>query len=445
MIIKNLCDSHIHLLMTGETFTQINLSSLRNHKDLVQVSSQSQNSRGWILGFGWDENHFEPGFQLNRKILDEVFPGQCVLFVRTDGHSSCVSTQVLQRMGISFTADFSFAADRQFVGVDENGIPNGILKESAHMKVYEILPPPEKSQIKKSLELALKYFHSQGFTHLRDMTTRWPQWEASLEMHEQGTFQAFVEHNFSCENRDDLDRALRELRDARKTENAFMKARGVKFFYDGSLGSRTAALSQSYADETNNSGCTLWSKENVKELISRSWDENFDVSVHVIGDRAVHEVVECARQISASGKVGHLNLEHVQVLRPETLKLMKPLHVTCHLQPCHWLSDQAWLQERLGLLQEFAFPWEALRKSGIKIRFGSDSPIEKPSLERNLMALKESSRKGIKEFKEDPLVHHSCQFLDVPVGETQLSLNPHASLSIDKVFFNQKLVYENQF
>ncbi len=430
--------------MTGEILTQMDLSKIKNKSDLISACKKIPiNGKDWIQGFGWDENHFEPGFTLSRKVLDQIFPDREVFFIRADGHSSCVSSKVLALLDIEISASPSQGPINKFIERDGEGLPTGILRESAHMKVYEILPPPEKSQIKSSLGLAINLFHQQGFTHLRDMTTCWPQWEASLEMFTAHEFNAFVEHNFSCEDIEDLDRALKELREARATENKFMKARGVKFFYDGSLGSRTAVLSQVYADETSNRGQRLWSQEAVHEVFQRAWVENFEVSVHVIGDQAVHEIVECARNVSAKGIVGKLNLEHVQVLKPETLKLMKPLHLTCHLQPCHWLSDQVWLKSRLGSLYEYAFPWEALRKAGFNFQFGSDSPIEKPSLSRNLKALRESAKAGLRRLNEDPFQRHTFAFKQVPQGETHLIPEGEDLFQVAKVFFEDKLVYEN--
>lgn len=443
MIIKNLYDSHIHLLMTGECLQQLNLSQLKNESDLLNISREKNYLRGkWLIGFGWDENHFEPGFSLNRKNLDQLFPDKYVFFVRADGHSCWVNTAVLNLIGVDTHSSSSWYAMKEFIGVGTDGLPSGLLKESIHMKVYEHLPAYQKPQIKSLIQTAIRHFHSEGFTHMRDMTTRWDQWEACLEMHEAKEFNVFVEHNFSCENLHDLDRALKEIKQAKATENSHMKARGIKLFYDGSLGSRTAFLSENYADDEENHGQTLWKKSEVKELISRTWRENFDVSVHAIGDQAAHEIVEISRQISAEGITGRLNLEHVQVLKPETVKLMKALHVVCHLQPCHWLSDKVWLKERLGSLHKYAFPWESLRKAGIQMHFGSDSPIEKPSLARNLRALKESGKAGLRPLSGDPISHHTFSSSSVPAGESHFKQKDESDFSVEKVFFNQKIVYQ---
>jgi hypothetical protein len=119
-------------------------------------------------------------------------------------------------------------------------------------------------------------------------------------------------------------------------------------------------------------------------------------------------VVAAARKVMATNEItGWLNLEHVQVLRPETLQQMKALHVRCHMQPCHWLSDKEWLKQKLGELYKYAFPWGALSRSGIPLFFGSDSPVAKPSYWDNERALRESVRARISALKGEAAQYHA--------------------------------------
>jgi predicted amidohydrolase YtcJ len=178
---------------------------------------------------------------------------------------------------------------------------------------------------------------------------------------------------------------------------------GIKLFFDGTLGSDTAYLSKC--------GCSAkkfaWSREDLENLIRQCWTHGFEVAVHTIGDEAVDHVVRIARKIMAANEItGWLNLEHVEVMRPETLQMMKALHVRCHMQPCHWLSDRAWIKEKLGELYKYAFPWGAISRSGIPLHFGSDSPVAKISLWDNQRALRESIKEKIPPLKGEVLDFH---------------------------------------
>lgn len=405
MTIKNLYDSHSHLLLTGQVAAEPSLSGLRSIEDLAQVKFKPEVLRGpWRAAFGWDENSW-PGKRLpTRHDLDRLFPEEPVYLSRCDGHSSVTNTAGLKLLGY-------WDSPPEIVGgqilLGEDGRPNGRLTENAHYRAMESLPAHTEEQLRLFLREGIRRFNAAGFTHMRDMSGTEFVWNLARRMEDRGEQTLHVDWNFTCENRRDFDRALREAVAARKDESRFNKVAGIKFYFDGSLGSDTAYLSQPYAHRSDGSrGITCWPENEVEELITRSWEEGFPVAVHTIGDEAVDRIVEIARKVSAGGLGGRLNLEHAEVVRFETIQKMKGLHVTCHLQPCHWLTDRRWLKEKLGGLAENAFPWEALRRARIPFFFGSDSPIEPPSLFDNLRALRESAGEGIKALQADPLSYH---------------------------------------
>ena len=102
-----------------------------------------------------------------------------------------------------------------------------------------------------------------------------------------------------------------------------------------------------------------------------------------------------------------MNLEHCEVVRPETISLMRSLNIRCHLQPSHFLSDRKWLKEKLKSLYKFSFPWRNLTEGGIPINFGSDSPIEFPSLLNSQKALELANLEGIPYPPISPWAFHS--------------------------------------
>ena len=94
-------------------------------------------------------------------------------------------------------------------------------------------------------------------------------------------------------------------------------------------------------------------------------------------------LVQVAYHLKENGVTGRLHLEHAEIVRPETMELMKGLDLVCHLQPCHWLGDHKWLKDKVGQeLYSWRFPWRRMQQSEIEFDFGSDTPIEPPSVER---------------------------------------------------------------
>lgn len=404
--IQNLYDSHVHWLYTGQMASMWNLKGIRDPHILLQQKPK----QGWIIGFGWDENLWSQNFKVHREFLDQAYPKTPVFLSRTDGHSSWLNTAALKKLSL-----WGLSQYHHDIELDSKGVPTGRLRESAHIQALMALPQSTREEKKQALILGAEIFNQAGFTHIRDMTSNLEQWNLHKTL--QDELFLHVEHWFSCENRIDFQRAIQEALEAKSSESSRMKIRGIKLFIDGSLGSQTALLSCCYHG-SEKSGQMNWPETDIKFVLEEAWKNKLEVALHAIGDEAAHKVAQIARKIYSEGIMGRFHLEHAEVLRPETIQMLKSLHVRCHLQPCHWFSDSQWLETRLGDLAQYAFPWNALARAQVPMSFGSDAPIEKSSLIDNLKALKESSQKGIPPLKSSPIPFHQYPYKDSLAGES---------------------------
>ena len=436
MFVNNLYDSHVHLLLSGMAQMELPLKDLSRIDDLAQLKILPQYfRRNFLMGFGWDENLFNGGKLPTRQLLDKYFPEVPVYFVRCDGHSAWLNSKALIELGLMKTALID-PLGGQFLR-EESDLPSGILTETAHFPFYEKLSQLGESDYATALQEGINLFNRNGFTHIRDLSGTERQWNYLSGLADRRELTLFIEDYFSCENINDFDSMLRVAVQASKSNNPFMRAKGIKFYIDGSLGSDTALLSKPYAhrnDDVRGLSCTEFST--AKEVVRKTWEAGLDIAVHTIGDEAAHQMVLIAREVSSSGISGKINLEHSQVLRLDTIQLMKGIHVHCHLQPCHWLSDKKWLKKKLGSLYQSAFPWENLRLNNVPFSFGSDSPIEKPSIFDNLIALSESVSEGIKKLNAHPLDFHVYSGRGVAQGKTWIENN-----QIQKVEFDGKMIF----
>jgi predicted amidohydrolase YtcJ len=416
--LPNLYDSHVHWLYTGQVAHTWNLKDIKNPQEILQAELKPEYFRGhWITGFGWDENNWPRDFKIHRKFLDRLSLDRPIQLSRTDGHSSWVNTKALSELGFLDKNSEQYKKFASDIELDETGTPSGVLRESAHMHCIFGLPDISLEQKKKFLFEAAKMFNRAGFTHIRDMTSDLSQWELSLELAKDPEFILHAEQWFVCESVQNLSRQIEQLKKCKTQENEWMKIRGLKVFVDGSLGSETACLSHPYSGQIH-SGKMIWSESDVKTILRECWKNNFDVALHSIGDETSHQIVNWARQVYAEGIQGYLHLEHVEILRPETIQNMKSIHVRCHLQPCHWWGDQKWLKEKVGDLFSSSFPWESLRKAQIPISFGSDAPIEASNFFSNLSALEDSAKAGIRKLGVPGQAFHSYPGKDSVSGMT---------------------------
>lgn len=434
-IIRNCYDSHTHFWATGQVACGLRLHDLRSPEDVTRLKITPEHFRDrWLVGFGWDQ-HLWPlaGFP-DRAVLDRVFPDTPVFFSRVDGHASWLNSAglaELARRGYDFSRD----PEGGRISREADGSPAGILRDQAHIQALRLLPDFRESQHLSFLEKSQSIFNRAGFTHVRDLSMNPLFWRLLRQMESEDRLTVCLDAFVTAENLTELEPVLDDIRRLQRESCAQLRVHGVKIFIDGSLGSETAFLSEPYRSagpdtaagggpddgKAKGRGLLIWSAGEIQELLRAAWQAGQQVAVHCIGDAAVHAAVSAARQVSAAGVGGRLHLEHVQILRPETLQMMKPLHVTCHLQPCHWLSDRNWLREKLPeRLLPWLFPWEALRKNKIPFDFGSDSPIEEPSLAATRRALELSAAWGVPRLNTDWKAGHSHPDPDWGPGHTEL-------------------------
>lgn len=395
-VIDNCFDSHCHFMATGQVALGLKLQFLKaakNETDLIRLLSEIQIipeyfRSNWLTGFGWDHQVWPDQKLPSKFILDQIFPDIPVFFSRIDGHASWLNSKaisILSGMGFDFNQD-----DKNIIRL-QDGTPSGILLEAAHIQALQKLPDFNETQVKSFLIEAQKIFNSAGFTHVRDLSMTLQNWKCLSDLYNENKLTLCIESFITAENILDLPRVLNDIQWIHKNPCPQLKINGVKFFLDGSLGSETAYISENYLKNKTSKGQFHWKQNDIIDLLKQCWSQSLEVAVHCIGDQAVHEIVMAAREVSANGILGRLHLEHVQLVRPETIQLMKPLHITCHMQPCHWLSDHEWLPRVLNeKSMKYLFPWELIRKNKIPIFFGSDSPIEPTSLFNNFKAIVQS-------------------------------------------------------
>ncbi len=387
----------------------LSLNNLSGIEDLARLKPGPEAYRDhWLVGFGWDEHRWASPVSVTRQILDHIFPNTPVYFIRADSHAAWLNTLALKELEFWHPAGQGPLAElEEFVPRAEDGWPRGLLLERAKFVTSTLLPKPTHNQCKALLQLAANTFNRAGFTHIRDMSCSPTQWQAALDLDRAEELTLAVIQNFHVYNFNEFDEVLRLALVAKKEQSRNIRVKGLKFFYDGSLGSETAYLSRCYHGR-NHCGQIVYPQSEIREMIEKSWASGLDICVHTIGDQAADDIVNLIQELHQQGKRGSTNLEHVEILRPDTIQKMRGLQMTCHLQPCHWLTDRVWLKDKLGPLFSHIFPWASLEAQDIPIFFGSDSPIEPASLFNNALAVDELAQQGVPRPQRQVFDYQTC-------------------------------------
>lgn len=417
-------DSHVHWLGHGQIENTISLHHLKSTKDLFLLSGGHKNfsmkamqnlmpqsfRKNWFMGFGWDNNLWISKETPHRKHLDQLSKENPICFLRADGHGFWVNTKALEvcgllslsreksllKKGISLDKKYCYEGLKEQGAVfDENQELSGVFLDDSMKLIRKFIPERGDKQVQEELLRATNYFLKNGFTHIRDVGCNDQQWEQAMILSQKGKLDLFAEVFFNCSSADKVDQIIKSVEYAKKHQPFQLRVKGVKIFYDGALGSEGAYLSECYQ---SGSGCgsLLMTDNQLESVLQMCWEKELEVALHTIGDEAAHRAMIGAHKMYKKGLDGVLNLEHVQILRPETVALMKNKKIFCHMQPCHWLDDKKWLFDKISkTLHSFVFPWKALEEAGVSVFFGSDTPIARPSISLNYQAFQDANRSGI--------------------------------------------------
>ena len=152
----------------------------------------------------------------------------------------------------------------------------------------------------------------------------------------------------------------------------------MKLFADGSLGSGTALLHESYTDDPAQRGIAVLTPEALQQKIQLAYQQGWEVAIHAIGDQALTNALgasAAARKIYPGIKRDRF--EHVQLFRPQDLPLLRNLGVVASVQPVHVTTDWPIAEKRWGQPRcRYAYAWKSLLRAGIHLQFGSDAPVE---------------------------------------------------------------------
>lgn len=383
-------DSHMHLLNYGGSLMKAQLAEhTTSLADMVKclsdfLAEHPCKEGAWLQGRGWNQDYFTDADRMpNRYDLDKVSTETPICAVRACGHCLVVNSKALEILGV--TADTPQPEGGE-IGM-ENGKPDGRFFDNAMDAVYQIIPVPDKEEIKEMIRIACKALNSYGVTSSQTddyCVYRSVPWQTVNEAYEELeasgelTVRVYEQSNFT-----DLP-SLKEFVEAGNvtgTGTEMFKFGPLKMLGDGALGARTAFLSRPYADDPSTCGIPVFSQETMDEMIGYANAHGMQAAVHTIGDACLDRVLnayekalaECPRNDHRHGIV------HCQITRPDQLEKIANMKLHVYAQSIFLDYDNHIVEERVGKeLASTSYSWKTLMKKGATVSNGTDCPVELP-------------------------------------------------------------------
>ena len=381
-ILPGLQDSHGHFVGLGSSLQVLRLRGTTSWEQIVgMVRRRAASARPgeWIQGRSWDQNDWAVKDFPTHEMLTNAAPNNPVYLTRVDGHAAVVNKAAMDAAGL--TKETKDPEGGRIIR-DAKGNPTGVLIDRAHGIVSRKIPDVSREQLEEQILLADAEARKLGLTMVHDAGTGTETVEAYKRLIDSGKLQTriYVMLRGSMEMlKPHFDRGPIE-----NYGNHHLAIRAIKIVADGALGSRGAALLEPYSDEPGNTGLLTTPPEEVYAQALAASKAGFQTCIHAIGDRANRMVLDTFERVQKEVP-GSRNLrmrnEHAQILDAADIPRFAKLNVIASMQATHATSDLPWAPARLGpaRIEEGAYVWQKLMKSGAIIANGSDFPVEEPN------------------------------------------------------------------
>ncbi len=374
VVIPGLVESHGHYNEIGEQADRVDVSGAATVEEmagLLVARVESAAPGEWIIGAGWDEGAWADKLPVKGPV-DAVSGDHPVVLFGRRGFGLLANAKALEIAGISSETPSPSGGE---VVRDSNGEPTGVLLNRARSLVTDVIPAATLSKKMQLLHTGLSAMAEAGYVtahHAGVYGDYMPAYEALAQA---GDLPVRVEAMVAArpENAVLMERWI--ARGPTPVDDRRLWVRGVKAYYDGSLGSRGAKLIEDYSDEPGHRGVSGDEYGFPEDMVTRAIGQGFQVGVHAIGDagnRAVLDYYERVLPDSPHPEIRH-RIEHAQIVHPDDFQRFGDLGLVASMEPGHAVEDSPWAEDRVGperILGGYA--WRTLRQAGAGLIFNSD-------------------------------------------------------------------------
>ena len=381
-LLPGLIDAHGHVIDSpgadmglGLLLQQLDLTgspSIAEMQRRLRAHAAANRDTPWITGRGWNQELWADKRFPTAADLDAVIADRPVFLLRVDGHAAVANTAALKAAGVTAA---SVAPQGGRIERHANGEPTGLLVDNAIDMVAARLPPRTPANMDRALEAAEENLLGYGLTAVGDMGTSPAGWSAMRRRGESGRLRIRILSYADGSRPLAIDRPSGWLYGDR------LRMGGVKLYADGALGSRGAWLKRPYADKPETSGLRFLTDAELRAQASQAAAAGFQVAIHAIGDAANAQAILTYEALGQTYKGDRRwRIEHVQVVDPLDIPRIARAGIIASMQPTHQTSDRTMAEARLDPPRlAGAYAWNSIAKSGARLAFGSDFPVESPN------------------------------------------------------------------
>jgi predicted amidohydrolase YtcJ len=391
-VMPGIIEGHGHIHGMGAMVAGLNLMRAKNWEQIVgKVDSAAKKAKPgeWIIGRGWHQEKWEHtpaknylGYPYHDE-LSKVSPYNPVILTHASGHASFLNAKAMELAGITSATPNPAGGD---IVKDKNGIVLGVLEETAQglvSKAYgaylqSLTEAQKKEKWQREIALAEAECLRNGVTSFQDAGSSFEQVAWMKELATGGKLR--IRHWLMVRETNAALRKNASVFPIIGEGSNMLTVKAIKVSLDGALGSYGAWLLAPYSDRAGFYGQNTFDMDSLRQIAQFAWDNNLQLCVHAIGDRANRETIDIfAQQIMRDSTRNHRwRVEHAQHLHPGEIPRFAQWGILASMQGIHCTSDAPFVVKRLGeeRARTGAYMWQAFLEAGVPVNNGTDVPVE---------------------------------------------------------------------
>ncbi len=408
LLLPGLTDAHMHPLFY----------SMLNSLDPISLKGMNKSE---VLNSFKKENTDNPDLQkallfldldsssvsgIDAKLLDDIFGNRKVCVYDASFHSGIVTSPVI-------SAIRKATKNRTIPGFLKD---DGNFAEAYGFEVFSILCADNQNKLYETIEKSIWHTFSTGTTTIHDLLAFdvlsfrnilevRKNWRNKYKF-EFPISRFYLRHQL-------LSQILRfwqeRLDDSIFTSDDAKTTFGIKLFADGSFGSRTAHMSENYAD-CPTCGLIFDTDQDILDAIQYSGNtlESHSIALHAIGDQGIKRILENIQKqtLDANPPTSKLNfrIEHFELPSKEMIEMAKKFNVHVVPQP-NFLLDLKY-KDRLHQRVDAICPLSDISDAKVPMMFGTDGM---PESMLYAIYLSTHARESSQRLTLEQAIHYSCE------------------------------------
>jgi predicted amidohydrolase YtcJ len=381
LLLPGFIDTHMHPVAGGAYARALSLDTFADVPawiDAIRDYADANPDAPLLFGYGFLASTFGPQGP-TRQMIDAVVADRPVLIMDEGFHGAWANSKALELLNITQDTPDPVPGFSYYKR-DAEGNATGYLLEGTAGMAMEGLNAITTETVVDGTAYVFDTLNQYGVTSVFDAGAIGYEEDLAAilaELEASGDMTVRIVGSYRPRGPEDVARAVASARDWRE------RLRGNRYHYrvlkimdDGTVEGRTAAMFEDYQGEPGNSGETVYTQQQMNEMVAGAADHDIDVHIHALGERAIHEAlnaIEHARGLHSDSTTRYA-ICHIQVITDQDLPRFAELDVIAQSTPL-WASYDTY-GEQFVSADQFQRYWrfKSLADLGVRLSFGSDFP-----------------------------------------------------------------------